>query len=110
MRLKPVKWGFKLWVLADSATGYTWNFEVYRGKQGETVSSKGLHFDVVMNLVDGLEKQGFVVYIDNFYSSSVLFEELVQQGFGAVGTINPTREKCSKYLALQKKRNATKKV
>ncbi len=66
IRLKPVKWGFKLWVLAYSETGYTWNFNVYRGKEGETVSSNGLGFDVVTNLVDGLENQGFVVYTDNF--------------------------------------------
>ena len=36
------------------------------------------------------------------YSSPVLFEELVKQGFGAVGTINPTRENCPKSLAPQK--------
>ena len=46
-----MKWGFKLWVFADSEMGYTWNFQVYRGKQGETVSSNGLGFDVVMKLV-----------------------------------------------------------
>ena len=67
------------------------------------LSSSGLGFDVVTKLVDGLEKQGFVVYIDNFYSSPVLFEELVKQGFGAVGTINPTRENFPKSLAPQKK-------
>ena len=29
---KPTKWGFKLWVLADSATGYNWDMVVYTGK------------------------------------------------------------------------------
>ena len=90
VRAKPVKWGFKLWVLADSSTGFTYNFQVYRGKQRESVSSKGLGFDVVMKLVEGLEKQGFIVYTDNFYSSPILFEELQKEGFGAVGTINPS--------------------
>lgn len=55
-----------------------------------------------------LKNRNFVVYTVNFYSSPVLFEELVvKQGFGAVGTINPTRENCPKSLASQKK-NATK--
>ena len=31
-RNKPVKWGFKLWVLCDSCNGYTYNFSVYRGR------------------------------------------------------------------------------
>ena len=109
VRAKPVRWGFKLWVLADSSTGYTYNFQVYRGKHGETVSSKGPGFDVVMSLVEGLEKQGFIVYTDNFYSSPVLFEELANQGFGAVGTINPSRESCPVSLAAQKKKMLPKK-
>ena len=35
IKSKPVKWGFKLWCLCDSETGYTYCFTVYRGKQGE---------------------------------------------------------------------------
>ena len=30
---KPIKWGMKLWVVADAVTGYTYDFEVYTGKQ-----------------------------------------------------------------------------
>ena len=51
VRMKPTKWGFKLWVLCDSCNGYTWNFSVYRGKEGEAVSSKGLSYDVVMKIL-----------------------------------------------------------
>nr|XP_023666075.1 piggyBac transposable element-derived protein 4-like [Paramormyrops kingsleyae] len=32
MRNKPIKWGFKLYVLADSSNGYTVDFSVYTGK------------------------------------------------------------------------------
>jgi hypothetical protein len=30
------RWGVKLWVLCEAATGYTVHFDVYRGKQHET--------------------------------------------------------------------------
>ena len=32
MLMKPVKCGFKVWVRADSNSGYTCNFAVYTGK------------------------------------------------------------------------------
>ena len=51
---KPVKWGFKLWCRCDSKTGYTYRFAVYREKQGEIRSDKGLAYDVVTELVQGL--------------------------------------------------------
>ena len=102
--MKPTKWGFKLWVLCDSCNGYTWNFSVYRGKEGEAVSSKGLSYDVGMKMVEGLENQGYIVYTDNFYPSPKLFNDLVQNGFGAVGTIDPSRRRCPSVLVLQKKK------
>ena len=33
MKDKPTKWGMKLWVVADTVTGYTYDFEVYTGKK-----------------------------------------------------------------------------
>lgn len=50
-----------------------------------------LSYDVVMQIVEGLQKEGYIVYTDNFYSSPTLFNELVNQGFGVVGTMDPTR-------------------
>ena len=64
--------GFVLILLME----YTWHFQVYRGKQGESLSSNGLSYDVVMKIVSGLEKQGYIVYMDNFYSPPTLFKEL----------------------------------
>ena len=29
---KPHKWGMKAWLLAESKTGYTWNWDLYTGK------------------------------------------------------------------------------
>ena len=32
MPKKPHKWGIKAWVLSEAHTGYTWNFQLYTGK------------------------------------------------------------------------------
>ena len=49
MPKKPVKWGFKVWMLADGHTGYVSAFKVYTGKKGDTVE-KGLGASVVKAL------------------------------------------------------------
>ena len=44
--LKPIKRGFKVWVLADAQTGHVSRFEVYKRKDGEK-SDNGLGAFVV---------------------------------------------------------------
>ncbi len=50
MPLKPVKRGIKVWVLGDSSNGYSSRFEVYCGKEGNTVEN-GLAAIVVKTLM-----------------------------------------------------------
>ena len=45
---KPTTWGIKLWVLAQSANGYTYDFDVYTGRRSEEECSEyGFCYDVV---------------------------------------------------------------
>ena len=85
---KPTKSGIKLWVLADSSNGYTIDFNVYSGKVAEgAVSENGLGYDVVMRLMQPFLNQGYHLYIDNFYTSTVLVKKLFRQGVATTGTI-----------------------
>jgi hypothetical protein len=90
MKDKPVKFGFKLWVLADSATGYTIDFNIYTGRR-EAASDHGLGHDVVFKLIDSLKGEGFCVYFDNFYTSPQLLNSLKERGFLACGTCRENR-------------------
>ena len=84
---KPTKWGFKLWVLADSDNGYTVDFNVYIGKDAmRNTTQHGLGYDVVMELMKPFLNQGYHLYLDNFYTSSQLFIDLFLHGTPAVGT------------------------
>ena len=110
IKSKPVKWCFKLWCLCNSETGYTYLFTVYRGKQGEVRSSNGLAYDVVVDLVKGLENQGYRLFTNNFYSSPILFEYLKANGFEACGTIDIKRRnvpKCLKSLKTELAKSCT---
>lgn len=77
MQDKIVKWGYKLWVLADSQTGYSIQFYVYAGKR-ETASASGLTFDVVTQMCNKYFEQGYVIYMDNFYTSASFFAHLLE--------------------------------
>ncbi|XP_056108147.1 piggyBac transposable element-derived protein 4-like [Rhinichthys klamathensis goyatoka] len=105
MKAKPIKWGFKLFVLADSRNGYTVDFSVYTGKS-DIPSGHGLSYDVVMSLVQpGYLGTGYHIYMDNFYSSPKLFRALHEQKFAACGTYRENRKDCPRTTnnALTKK-------
>lgn len=89
---KPTKWGYKLYVLADSSSGYTWNFFIYSGKS-TTPSEQGLSYTSVMDLMPFQTLgSGYILYVDNFYTSPILFKDLLAKGIGSCGTIRTVRQ------------------
>ena len=88
---KPTKWGVKVFVLCDSDTGYISNFEVYTGAQN-LPDDKGATYHVVLRLMKDYLDQGYCVFMDNYYSSPILFNDLLVRGTDAVGTCVPRRK------------------
>ncbi|KAJ8365839.1 hypothetical protein SKAU_G00146700 [Synaphobranchus kaupii] len=87
MKDKPTKWGFKLFVLAESKTGYTCEFSMYQGKS-VSPSGNGSGYDAVVNLLRvPFLGTGYRVFVDNFYTSTALFRHLHQIQYGACGTM-----------------------
>ena len=86
----------KAFVLAESSTGYVYNWDLYAGRDPRTETdgsedpSKG--GKIVRNLVRH-SSPGHVIYMDNHYTSPILFDELRQrqQGAVSVGTVQTNR-------------------
>ena len=108
---KPVRFGIKLWVLAEAGTGYTYDFDVYtggksdemggdkkkekgkkKGKGKKKEKGKGLGYKVVTSLCQSLQNQGYHVYFDNFFTSGPLLDDLLNDlGIYACGTTMSNR-------------------
>jgi len=90
--LKPTKRGYKVWVRADSATGYVYMFEVYTGKESTGDPEVGLGGRVVRNLCQPLAHMGVHVTFDNFFSSHELMEQFFHDGIFATATVRSNRK------------------
>lgn len=90
IRNKPIKRGYKVWVLAG-INGYVYRFIIYEGKSGKPFNSLGLGEEVVMKLCTGLENHNHKVYFDNFFTSFKLVNELKNKNIFALGTIKQNR-------------------
>ena len=89
IRNKPIRFGFKLWMLC-SHDGYPYNLQIYCGKDGDDKSPLGTR--VVMQLLDCVsEPSNHVVYFDNFFTSYQLLTDLALKGVRAIGTVRENR-------------------
>ena len=88
---KPTKWGIKYLVLSDATNGYVYRMQIYTGKHADADSSVGLCSRVVLDLISGLEREGFHLYTDNYCTSPILYQSLYEKGINACGTMRPNR-------------------
>ena len=92
MPMKPVKRGSKLWCMGCSCCAYLWDFQIYTGKEKNSVE-KNLSSRVVCDLCHpALDNRGHVVYIDNFFTSLALCKKLETFGIYTVGTLRSNRK------------------
>lgn len=88
---KPIKFGVKFFELCDAKTGYCKNFSIYAGKDDRETGAIGKTGKIVMDLVADLHHTNHHLYVDNFYTSPILFLLLRARGIFAAGTARPRR-------------------
>ena len=90
IRAKPIRFGYKLWVLAG-ATGLPYKIEIYQGKStGDTDEPLGTR--VVKKALEICENpKDHSVFFDNFFSSYQLITDLGIKGFRATDTMRNDR-------------------
>ena len=79
-----------MWVLADNHNGYFQKFQVYTGKEGNTVE----HFlgeRVVKTLIAELHGKHHHTFFDNFFTGEKLLPDLLANGVYACGTARKDR-------------------
>ncbi|KAL4500785.1 hypothetical protein ABPG72_020019 [Tetrahymena utriculariae] len=97
MPLKPVRHGFKIYVLAESDSGYILNWQLHDGVPKSLT-------DIVNPLVNIYSNKGFSIYFDRFYTSFGTLQSLSDKGFQVSGGAIKTRIKLSNYLKDEIKR------
>lgn len=93
--LKPTKRGIKLWVRCDAKSGYTYDMNIYSGKD-ECRKDKELTLgeDVVFTLSKSIRDTDVSLCFDRFFTSTKIMNSLP---FAAVGTAISTRKYMPKF-------------
>lgn len=89
---KPKKYGIKAYMLCDATNGYCTKFQLYTGKRAIAPSEFGATYDIVMDLMRGYFNQGYILFMDNYYSSPKLYIDLLFCGCRATGTLRANRK------------------
>lgn len=91
---KRNRFGIKLFVLCDVDTGIIIDFIVYCGAATDIVDpcNLGVGGAVVNSLLEDYFGSNRHLYVDNWYTSPVLFKYLYEHGIFACGTVNKKRK------------------
>ena len=94
---KPKHFGIKMFKLCDS-TGYIYDMNVYLGKDRQMVAHLTATHATVTNLTRDVEGFGHKLYMDNFFSSPDLYDDLAQKNIFCCGTVRLHRKSMPKDL------------
>ena len=91
MPMKPTKRGFKVWCRCDPKTGYTCSFQVHTGKVDGSIQTD-LGCRVVFAISELILDRGYHLYFDNFFSSPLLAQKLLDRKTYSISTARTNRK------------------
>lgn len=96
---KRHRFGIKFFVIVDCKTGIILDFIIYVGADTEIVNYEelGITGSIVMTLMNPYLGKGHNLYVDNWYTSPKLFDELYKNKTGACGTVKTNRSGMPKF-------------
>ncbi|XP_061175613.1 piggyBac transposable element-derived protein 4-like [Saccostrea echinata] len=102
---KPTKFEIKVWERASPKNGYVHEFQMYMVREAGGCTEEGLGSRVVKDLTRKLVHKSHVVYMDNFFSSPELYEQLLREGVYCCGTIRVNRRGMPEAIKSAKLKN-----
>jgi hypothetical protein len=96
---KRKRFGIKIYKLCDE-TGYTYDMAVYLGKDRQGIAKHLIATHAtVSELSQKVQARGHKIYMDNYFSSPDLFEELATKKFTVADLSDPTGRACHRTLS-----------
>ena len=96
---KPVRHCIKSYLLCEALSGYSYNEEIYYGKvQGENNSID----QIVNKFLDVFSNKGYQLFMDNFFTSYSLINDLETLMIGISGTLRKNRKSIPKKISKPK--------
>ena len=96
--MKPHRYGLKVFMTCCALTGYCYKFELYQGAAGSTsnnpdaaAADKKSGLRALFRAMHEFKGTYRVVVCDRFFTSVMIFYQLMKQGIFAIGTIMPNR-------------------
>lgn len=102
---KPGKYGIKIFAVVDSKTMYSFNMEIYPGKQPEgPYNLLNNPHPLVMRLMEPILDSGRNLTIDNFFTSVPLAKDLLNRKITLVGTLRKNKREIPPEMLSNKRK------
>uniref|UniRef100_A0A8C1TF10 PiggyBac transposable element-derived protein domain-containing protein n=1 Tax=Cyprinus carpio TaxID=7962 RepID=A0A8C1TF10_CYPCA len=90
---KPDKYGYKVYVLSEASSGYVLQWSMYTGHNvdADADADLGATHLIVRQLMAQYTGKGHEVYMDSYYTSPAIANELANNDTGMCGTVNCKR-------------------